>query len=90
MQVTRASEPWEFSDGAVYLVREMCVVDPERGVEFFEEMADIARLTQFVQADSLRETMWKQVITRGTGNIVGFVVFVSFTIDILWYMYPTP
>lgn len=60
-QVTRPSEPWEFSDGAVYLVRELCVVDSERGVQLFEEMADIARLTQFVQADSLRETIWKQV-----------------------------
>ena len=60
-QVTRASEPWEFSDGAVYLVRELCSVDPAKGVVFFEELADIARLTQFVQADCLRETIWKQV-----------------------------
>lgn len=60
-QVTRPSEPWEFSDGAVYLVRELCVVDAEKGVLFFEELADMARLTQFVQADCLRETIWKQV-----------------------------
>ena len=31
------------------------------GVTFFEEIADIARLTHFVQADCLRETIWKQV-----------------------------
>lgn len=61
-QVTRASEPWEYSDGAVYLVRELCLVSPEKGVQFFEEMADMARLTQFVQADCLRETIWKQVM----------------------------
>lgn len=60
-QVTRPSEPWEFSDGAVYLVRELCLVDPEKSVLFFEELADVARLTQFVQADCLRETIWKQV-----------------------------
>lgn len=60
-QVTRPSEPWEFSDGAVYLVRELCFVNPEMGVTFFEELADVARLTHFVQADSLRETLWKQV-----------------------------
>ena len=60
-QVTRPSEPWEFSDGAVYLVRELCVANPDKGVMFFEEMADIARLTHFVQADCLRETIWKQV-----------------------------
>lgn len=59
--MTRASEPWEFSDGAVYLVRELCSVDPDKAVLFFEELADIARLTQFVQADCLRETIWKQV-----------------------------
>lgn len=61
-QVSRASEPWEYSDGAVYLVKELCVVDAEKGVQLFEEMADIARLTHFVQADSLRETIWKQVM----------------------------
>lgn len=61
VQVTRPSEPWEYSDGAVYLLRELCSVDSERGVLLFEEMADIARLTQFVQADCLRETIWKQV-----------------------------
>lgn len=60
-QVTRPSEPWEFSDGAVYLVRELCFANPDMGVVFFEEIADIARLTHFVQADSLRETIWKQV-----------------------------
>lgn len=60
-QVTRPSEPWEFSDGAVYLVRELCVVKPEIAVIFFEELADVARLTHFVQADCLRETLWKQV-----------------------------
>lgn len=59
--MTRPSEPWEFSDGAVYLVRELCAVKPEIGVGFFEEMAEIARLTHFVQADCLRETIWKQV-----------------------------
>lgn len=60
-QVTRPSEPWEFSDGAVYLVRELCVANPDMGVVFFEELADVARLTHFVQADCLRETIWKQV-----------------------------
>lgn len=60
-QVTRPSEPWEFSDGAVYLVRELCVANPDLGVTFFEEIADVARLTHFVQADCLRETIWKQV-----------------------------
>lgn len=64
VQVTRPSEPWEFSDGAVYLVRELCLVDSEKGVRFFEEMADVARLTQFVQADTLRETIWKQVYKK--------------------------
>ncbi|CAM9979762.1 unnamed protein product, partial [Hapterophycus canaliculatus] len=64
-EVTRASEPWEFSDGAVYLVRELCVANPEMGVTFFEEIADVARLTHFVQADCLRETIWKQVNALG-------------------------
>lgn len=61
LQVTRPSELWEYADGAVYLVRELCVVKPEVGVVFFEELADVARLTHFVQADCLRETIWKQV-----------------------------
>ncbi|CAM9399116.1 unnamed protein product [Laminaria digitata] len=79
-EVTRASEPWEFSDGAVYLVRELCTVDPAKGVVFFEDLADIARLTQFVQADCLRETIWKQArreyhILPAMGEAVGKKVF---------------
>lgn len=45
----------------MYLVRELCFANPEMGVTFFEELADVARLTHFVQADCLRETIWKQV-----------------------------
>ncbi|CAM9544049.1 unnamed protein product [Ectocarpus sp. 6 AP-2014] len=72
-QVTRPSEPWEFSDGAVYLVRELCFANPEVGVTFFEELADVARLTHFVQADCLRETIWKQL--PAMGEAVGKNVF---------------
>lgn len=42
------------------------MADPERGVLLFEELADVARLTHFVQADSLRETIWKQVGGNGS------------------------
>lgn len=73
LQVTRPSEPWEFSDGAVYLVRELCVANPDMGVLFFEEIADIARLTHFVQADCLRETIWKQVSLNDTRGVARWV-----------------
>lgn len=45
------------------------MADPDRGVVLFEELADVARLTHFVQADSLRETIWKQVGMRRGGNL---------------------
>ncbi|CAM9208809.1 unnamed protein product [Choristocarpus tenellus] len=60
-QVTRPSMPWEYSDGAIYLVRELCDVDPDKAVTFFDELAYVVGLTHFVQADSLRETLWKQL-----------------------------
>lgn len=84
-QVTRPSDPWEYSDGAVYLVRELCAVDSERGVQLFEEMADIARLTHFVQADSLRETIWKQVMVISC--ILNIYMYVLYYIVLRYFLF---
>ncbi|CAM9672855.1 unnamed protein product, partial [Discosporangium mesarthrocarpum] len=60
-EVTRPSMPWEYSDGGIYLVRELCAVDPDKAIAFFEEMVCVVGLTHFVQADTLRETLWKEL-----------------------------
>lgn len=60
-QVNRPKEPWEASDGAIYMVRELCEVSPESVAEFMPHVADLGILRHFPQADSLRETIWKQL-----------------------------
>jgi hypothetical protein len=57
--VTRPSDPWEYSDGAIYLVRELCSSAPLKASRFLPALADVASLTHFPQADTLRETLWK-------------------------------
>uniref|UniRef100_K3WNJ0 TOG domain-containing protein n=1 Tax=Globisporangium ultimum (strain ATCC 200006 / CBS 805.95 / DAOM BR144) TaxID=431595 RepID=K3WNJ0_GLOUD len=57
----RTKEPWESSDGAIYLVRELCAVAPEVAVKFLPLVADIAILRHFPQTGVLQETVWKQV-----------------------------
>lgn len=57
----RTKEPWESTDGAVYLVRELCSVAPETAVKLLPLVADVAILRHFPQTAVLQETVWKQV-----------------------------
>lgn len=54
-------EPWEHTDGAIYLVRELCYVAPDVAVRFLPMVADVAILRHFPQTAVLQETVWKQV-----------------------------
>jgi hypothetical protein len=58
-EVTRPSMPWEYTDGAIYLLGQLCTVAPEDAVTLFEGAAEAAQLTHFPQADTIRETLWK-------------------------------
>ncbi|RLN20656.1 hypothetical protein BBO99_00007084 [Phytophthora kernoviae] len=57
----RDKEPWEHSDGAIYMVRELCSVAPEVAVKYLPQVADIAILRHFPQTAVLQETVWKQL-----------------------------
>nr|CCA23759.1 conserved hypothetical protein [Albugo laibachii Nc14] len=53
---------WEHTDGAIYLVRELCVLAPEVAVGFLPQIADVAILRHFPQTVTLQETIWKQLV----------------------------
>ena len=55
----RPPEPWEASDGAIYLVRELAAVAPEAAVDYMPTLAELSRLTHFAVHTSLHETLWK-------------------------------
>lgn len=57
----RDKEPWEHTDGAIYMVRELCNVAPDLAVKFLPQVADIAILRHFPQTAVLQETIWKQL-----------------------------
>ncbi|KAI7841245.1 hypothetical protein COHA_005082 [Chlorella ohadii] len=68
----RAKEPWEASDGAVYMLRELSAVAPTAVPEFLPALAELARLQHFAHAANLHETIWKQlpVIAENVGKKV--------------------
>lgn len=56
----RKSEPWEATDGAVYLLREIAQYRPDVAETFLPQLAEVARLNHFTHVGSLHETVWKQ------------------------------
>ena len=58
-QTRSEKQPWEGSDGAVYLLRELAAVLPARIPEFLPTLADLARLSTFQHAFNLHETIWR-------------------------------
>ncbi|CAM9405621.1 unnamed protein product [Chrysoparadoxa australica] len=60
-EVTRPSMPWEYTDGGIYLIKELCAVAPSVATGYFEDLAALAKLSHFPQADTLRETLWRQL-----------------------------
>lgn len=56
--LNRPAEPWETSDGAIYMLRELAVVDPKAVLPFIPMLAEVARLTHFTHCLTLHETLW--------------------------------
>jgi hypothetical protein len=54
-----AKEPWEGSDGAIYLVKELAAVAPQEASQFLPALADLARLSTFQHAFNMHETIWR-------------------------------
>lgn len=62
--ITRPKAPWEATDGCIYLVRELVLLDKlddDTLVPIFQELADVCRVKHFPQADDLRATLWRQL-----------------------------
>ena len=66
----RPSEPWEKSDGCVYLLRELAPLRPDTVTALLPLLAEIADLRDFKHHFHLLETIWKQLptIAKGVGK----------------------
>jgi len=58
----RQPEPWESSDGAIYLIRELSEINPDLALEYIPIILEIASLPPFPHYQTLLETIWKQMI----------------------------
>lgn len=73
--LTRERMPWEATDGAIYLIRELCVrctgageaaakgvvLTDEVLLPLMTELADVCRVKHFPQSDDMRATLWRQL-----------------------------
>eukprot|EP00003_Mantamonas_plastica_P006393 TRINITY_DN1519_c1_g2_i1.p1 TRINITY_DN1519_c1_g2~~TRINITY_DN1519_c1_g2_i1.p1 ORF type:complete len:707 (+),score=256.45 TRINITY_DN1519_c1_g2_i1:1841-3961(+) len=59
---SRPKEPWEETDGAVYLLRELAIEYPDEMIPHMKELASMANLdVKFHHYPYLLETIWKQL-----------------------------
>lgn len=68
----REKQPWEASDGAVYLLAGLAEVAPQEVPGFMLSLAEIALLDHWPQSRALQATIWRQVprIMHGLGKQV--------------------
>eukprot|EP00533_Pseudo-nitzschia_delicatissima_P003612 CAMPEP_0116104324 /NCGR_PEP_ID=MMETSP0327-20121206/14386_1 /TAXON_ID=44447 /ORGANISM="Pseudo-nitzschia delicatissima, Strain B596" /LENGTH=785 /DNA_ID=CAMNT_0003596551 /DNA_START=91 /DNA_END=2448 /DNA_ORIENTATION=+ len=70
--VNRPKQPWEATDGCLYLIRELIETcnQPDSAMPplgddvlmpLLQEVADICRVSHFPQSDELRATLWRQL-----------------------------
>ena len=70
--VTRPKQPWEATDGCLYLIRELVETCSEPDstlpplsddllLPLIRQVADICRVSHFPQGDDLRATLWRQL-----------------------------
>jgi hypothetical protein len=71
-EINRPKQPWEATDGCLYLIRELMEsssqpdsalppMSDELLLPLLQEVADICRVSHFPQSDELRSTLWKQL-----------------------------
>jgi hypothetical protein len=80
--ITRPKQPWEATDGCLYLIRELMetcsqpdsVVPPLSDdvlLPLLQDVAEVCRVSHFPQGDELRATLWRQL--PGMMNAIGKV-----------------
>jgi hypothetical protein len=69
--INRPKQPWEATDGCIYLRAELAkVLDDETLMPLMTELADVCRVQHFPQSHELRTTLWKQLpeMARAVGK----------------------
>ena len=70
--ITRPKQPWEATDGCIYLIRELIETcsQPDSTIPplsddlllpLLRQVADVCRVSHFPQGDDLRATLWRQL-----------------------------
>jgi hypothetical protein len=70
--ISRPKQPWEATDGCLYLIRELMetcsqpnsIIPPISDdilLPLLQEVADVCRVSHFPQGDELRATLWRQL-----------------------------
>ena len=86
---SRAQEPWELSDGCVYLIKELttvrCADDPEIEKAVFKlfqkhasNLADLGFVDHFKHASSLKEQLFKSLFVMSSAEGLGKKKFRGF------------
>ena len=57
--INRPAEPWESSDGSIYMLRELAAVSPEDVEPFIPALAELSHLCHFTHYVTLHETLWR-------------------------------
>lgn len=80
----RQKEPWEASDGCVYMVRELAIYQPDLSLEFIPMLLELCRIKEFNHCYHLHESVWKcmPMIAKSIGK-KKFKVYLS---DVLYYV----
>lgn len=58
---TKEQEPWEATDGCIYLLRELAGISPEMVLEQLPVLAEVVRVNDFADHVHLLETVWNQL-----------------------------
>ena len=72
----REKQPWEASDGAVYLLAGLSEIQPAEVPSLMPDLAEVAMLDHWPQARSLQTTIWSQLprLMRGLGKQVCHII----------------
>jgi len=60
---SRPRQPWEASDGAIYLLRELAKRRPTQALDRLPIVAELAATRNFRHYHTLHETVWKQLMS---------------------------
>jgi len=67
----REQEPWEASDGAICLMRELAALDPQAICDLLPIVAALAAKADFTHCERLHERIWRELPLIGAGVVQG-------------------